>query len=110
MKIIEDDVLVRIYVGETQKHNGKLLYESIVFKAKELELAGVTVIRGIMGFGADKKMHTAKILELTENLPIVIEIIDTEERIETLKPFLDEIIDKGFVTFEKVHVEKYRKN
>lgn len=108
MKIEEDDILLRIFIGETQKHQGKLIYETIVLKARELDLAGATVIRGIMGFGADKRMHTVKILELTENLPMIVEIVDTEENIKKIIPFLDEVIEKGFVTFEKVHVFKYR--
>jgi len=110
MRIEENDILARVFVGETQKHKGKLLYEEIIFKAKELNLAGATVVKGIMGFGADKNIHTSKILDLTENLPIIIEIIDKEEKINLLLPFLDEIIDKGFVTLEKVHAYKYRKD
>ena len=108
MKIVEDDFLLRIFIGEDQKHHGKLLYETIIGKARELEMAGATVIRGIMGFGADKRIHTSKILDLTENLPVIVEIIDTEEKINQIIPFLDEVIEKGFMTMEKVHVFKYR--
>ncbi len=110
MKIVEDDFLLRIFIGETQKHCGKLLYEAIISKARELELAGATVIKGIMGYGADRKIHTSKILDLTENLPVIVEIVDTEEKISLIMPFLDEVIGKGFMTMEKVHVIKYRKS
>lgn len=107
-KIVEDDILVRIYISEKEHLNGKPLYEAIVLKVREMGLAGATVIRGIMGFGANRRMHTAKLLELSENLPIVVEIVDVEENIEKLLPFLDEVIKDGFVTMEKVHVTKYR--
>ena len=108
LKIVEDDVLVRIFISEKEKLHGTPLYEAIVLKAREIGLAGATVIRGIMGFGADKRMHTAKLLELSESLPIVMEIVDLEENIEKFMPFLDENIKDGFVTMEKVHVIKYR--
>ena len=106
--MIEDDILVRIYISEKEKLHGIPVYEAIVQKAREIGLAGATVIRGIMGFGADKRMHTAKLLELSENLPIVVEVVDLEENIEKFMPFLDENIKDGFVTMEKVHVTKYR--
>ena len=108
LKIVEDDVLVRIFTSEREKLHGIPVYEAIVLKAKEMGLAGATVTRGIMGFGADKRMHTAKLLELSENLPIVVEIVDLEENIERFIPFLDETVKDGFVTIEKVHVIKYR--
>ena len=95
-------------IGENDQHQGKPLYEQIVFKAKELNLAGATVIRGILGFGADSRIHTAKILRLSEDLPIVIEIVDTEEKLNTLIPFLDETVKEGLITMEKVRVIKYR--
>jgi uncharacterized protein len=107
-KIVEEDISLRIFISEKEKVKSLTLYESIVLKAKELDIAGATVVRGIMGYGADKKMHTSKILDLSENLPIIIEIIDKEENINKILPFLDEVIHKGFVTMEKIHVLKYR--
>ena len=101
-------MLLRIFIGESDKYKGKPLYEQIVFKARELHLAGATVIRGIMGFGADSHMHSAKILRLSEDLPMVIEIIDTEENLNKLSPFLDETVVEGLITMEKVKVIKYR--
>ena len=106
--IEEDDFLVRIFLSEQEKIKSVPLYEHIVLKCKELNIAGATVIRGIMGYGADRMMHTAKLLDLSVNLPIIIEIIDTEENIAKIRPILDEIINKGFITIEKVHVVKYR--
>jgi uncharacterized protein len=107
-KIIEEDLALRIFIGEKEKIKGIPLFEHIVLKAKDSGLAGATVIKGIMGYGADKRMHTSKILELSENLPIIIEIVDTEEKINEFLPFLDEVIHKGFFTLEKIHVIKYR--
>lgn len=106
--IEEDDLLVRIFISEKEKVNGAPLYEYIVLKCRELGLAGATATRGILGYGADRRLHTSKLVDLSDNLPIIIEIIDTENNIAKLKPFLDEVIHKGFVTIEKVHVIKYR--
>lgn len=108
MKLPEEGILLRIFIGETDKYEGKPLYEQIVLKAKELHLAGATVLRGLMGFGADSHMHSAKILRLSEDLPIVIELVDTEENLNKLLPFLDEVVKEGLVTMEKVRVIKYR--
>ena len=108
MKLPEEGMLLRIFFGESDKHHGKPLYELIVMKARELGLAGATVLRGIMGFGADSRMHTAKILRLSEDLPVVIEIVDTEENLNKLLPFLDEAVQEGLITMEKVRVIKYR--
>ncbi len=108
MKLPEEGTLLRIMIGENDQHQGKPLYEAIVFKAKELNLAGATVIRGILGFGADSRIHTAKILRLSEDLPVVIEVVDTEEKLNTLVPFLDETVKEGLITMEKVRVIKYR--
>jgi len=108
MKLPEEGTLLRIFVGETDTHNGKTLYEQIVLKARELNLAGATVTRGIMGFGASTRMHSTKILQLSEDLPVVIEIVDTEENISKLTPFLDEVVVEGLITKEKVRVIKYR--
>ncbi|HQP11125.1 MAG TPA: DUF190 domain-containing protein [Candidatus Omnitrophota bacterium] len=108
MKLPEEGMLLRIFVGETDQHKGKVLYEQIVIKARELNLAGATVVRGIMGFGADSRMHSAKLLRLSEDLPIVIELVDTEENLNKLLPFLDETVQEGLITLEKVRVIKYR--
>ena len=108
MKLAEEGALLRIFIGETDSYKGKPLYEQIVLKARELNLAGATVMRGVMGFGADSRMHTAKILRLSEDLPIIIEIVDTEENLQKLQPFLDETVEEGLITLEKVKVIKYR--
>jgi len=108
MKLPEEGTLLRIFFGESDKYNRKPLYEAIVTKARELGLAGVTVSRGIMGFGADSRMHSAKILRLSGDMPVVIEIVDTEENISKLLPFLDETVEEGLITMEKVRVIKYR--
>ena len=110
MKIPETGHLLRIFIGESDKWQGKPLYEAIVLKARELHLAGATVLRGPMGFGAHSRMHTAKILRLSEDLPIVIEIVDSEEKINGLMPFIDEAVQEGLVTLEPVRVIKYRAN
>ncbi len=108
MNIFKEEQLLRIFIGESDNHKGKALYEQIVYKARELHIAGVTVIRGIMGYGANSKIHSAKILRLSEDLPIIIEIVDDEENIKKLLPFLDENIGNGIVTMEKIKVIKYR--
>jgi PII-like signaling protein len=107
MKLPENGTLLRIYIGESDKHNSTPLYEAIVLKARHLNLAG-TVFRGIMGFGAESRIHTAKVLRLSEDLPIVIEIVDSEENIQKLIPFLDETVKDGLITMEPVSVIKYR--
>ena len=108
MKLPEEGMLLRIFIGENDKIHGKPLYEQIVFKARELNLAGATVIRGIMGFGAHSRLHTAKLLRLSEDLPIVIEIVDTEEKIKKILPYLDEVVEEGLITLERVKVIRYR--
>jgi len=108
MKLPEEGMLLRIFIGESDHAGGKALYEDIVLKARELNLAGATVTRGIMGFGADSRVHTAKILQLSEDLPIVIEIVDTEDKLKTLMPYLDTVVTEGLITLEKVRVIKYR--
>ncbi len=108
MKLPEEGMLLRIFIGENDHYQGKALYEQIVLKARALNLAGATVVRGLMGFGADSRMHTAKLLRLSEDLPVVIEIVDTEEKLNTLIPFLDETVTEGLITLEKVRVVKYR--
>lgn len=99
---------MRIFIGESDHVGSKPLYEAIVLRARELNLAGATVLRGIMGFGAESRIHTAKILRLSEDLPIIIEIIDTQENIDKLRPFLDEHVKEGLITLENVTVIKYR--
>lgn len=108
MKLPEDALLLRVFIGESDQYHGKPLYEQIVLKARELNLAGATVVRGIMGFGADSRIHTAKLLALSVDLPMVIEIVDTEENINKLIPFIDETVKEGLVTLEKMRVIKYR--
>ena len=110
MRIPQDGYLLRIFVGESDHWHGKLLYEAIVLKARELHLAGATVLRGPMGFGATSRLHTAKILRLSEDLPIVIEIVDGKDKIDELMPYVDEMVQEGLVTLERVQVIKYRAN
>ena len=108
MKIPENGKLLRIFIGESDRWHRQPLYEAIVLKARELGLAGATVLRGPMGFGASSHLHTAKILRLSMDLPIVIEIVDAEEKINLLLPHLDEMVSEGLVTLEDVRVLKYR--
>jgi len=108
MKISENGKLLRIFIGESDKWQHQPLYEAIVLKARELGLAGATVLRGPMGFGASSHVHTAKILRLSMDLPIIIEIVDSEEKINLLLPHLDEMVLEGLVTLEDVRVLKYR--
>lgn len=110
MKLSGDAVLIRVFVGESDKYKGKPVYEQIVLKAREIGIAGATVIRGIMGYGATTKLiHSAKILELSSDLPVVVEIVDTEEKINLLLPYVDEIVEGkgGLITMEKVSVIRY---
>src|SRR5450432_1266093 len=108
MQLPEAALLLRIFLGESDRWQHQPLYEAIVLKARELHLAGATVLRGPMGYGAASRIHTAKILRLSMDLPIVIEIIDTEEKVKTLLPFLDEAMGGGLITLEKVTVIHYR--
>jgi PII-like signaling protein len=110
MKTPEDGKLLRIFVGESDRWHHQPLYEAIVLKARELGLAGATVLRGPMGYGANSHLHTAKILRLSMDLPMIIEIVDTEEKINLLLPALDEMVQEGLVTIEDVRVLKYRSN
>ena len=100
--------LLRIFVGESDKHGGMSLYEWIVRQAREHGLAGATVLRGLEGFGARSRLHTSKVLRLSSDLPIVIEIVDTEEKIEEFLPIIDNAIPEGLATIEKVEVHFYR--
>ncbi len=108
MQLPEDALLLRIYLGESDRWQHQPLYEAIVMKARELHLAGATVLRGPMGFGASSRVHTAKILRLSMDLPIVIEIVETEEKVNAFLPFLNEMMDGGLVTLEKIRVIHYR--
>jgi uncharacterized protein len=107
MHIPEQAVLLRIFIGENDRCEGRPLYESIVLKAREAHLAGATVLRGPMGFGHSSRLHTAKILRLSEDLPLVIEIVDTEAKINAFLPELDKMMGSGLVTLEKVQVIRY---
>jgi PII-like signaling protein len=108
MTLPKEGKLLRIFVGEDDKHQGIALYEWIVRRAREQGLAGATVLRGLEGFGAHSRLHTVKILRLSTDLPIVIEIVDTEDRIEAFLPTIDDAIGEGLATLEKVEVRFYR--
>ena len=108
MEVPRDSMLLRIFIGESDRWNHKPLYEAIVLKAREMHLGGATVLRGPMGFGKSSRMHTAKILRLSMDLPIVIEIVDSEEKIQAFLPVLDEMMGGGLLTLEKVKVIDYR--
>lgn len=108
MKISEDGQLLRIFIGESDRWHGQPLYEAIVLKAREMGIAGATMLRGLMGFGAASRIHTAKILRLSEDLPIIIEIVDSADKIEALLPVIDEMVGEGLVTLEKVRILQYR--
>jgi uncharacterized protein len=110
MQIPRDAVLLRIFIGEDDRFEHQPLYEAIVLKAREQHLAGATVLRGPMGFGHSSRLHTAKILRLSEDLPFVIEIIDSEEQINAFLPVLDKMMGSGLVTMEKVQVLQYGPN
>ena len=107
MKIPEEGYLLRVFVGESDKQGHIPLYEAIVLKAREAGMGGATVLRGLMGFGKRSVLHTAEILRLSEDLPILIEIVDKEERIIEILPILDEMIGEGLITMEKVEIIKY---
>lgn len=110
MKLSGQSILLRIFVSESDKFKGKSVYEAIVLKARELGIAGATVIRGIMGYGATSRyIHSAKILEISADLPVIVEIVDSEEKINMLLPYLDEILEGkgGLITMEKVNVIRY---
>ncbi len=108
MKIEGQGKLLRIYVGESDRWHGRPLYQAIVERVRKEGLAGATAIRGIEGFGADSRLHTSRILRLSEDLPVLIEIADTAERIERIFPLLDEMVTEGLVTLENVEIIAYR--
>ena len=107
MTLPADAVLLRVFMGENDRHEGQPLYEAIVLKAREMHLAGATVLRGAMGFGKSSRLHTTRLLRLSEDLPLVLEIVDTEERIAEFLPVLDRMMGSGLVTLEKVKVIQY---
>jgi hypothetical protein len=102
-----DALLLRIFIGESDEYDGRPLYEAIVLKAREIGLAGATVLRGPMGFGRSSRLHTTKILRLSEDLPLLIEIVDSEAKIEAFIKDLDGMMGSGLVTTEKVRVRRY---
>ncbi len=108
MQIPHEAVLLRIFIGESDRHKHQPLYEAIVLKAREAHLAGATVLRGPMGFGKSSRLHTAKILRLSMDLPLIIEIVDSDEKIRAFLPTLDGMMGGGLVTLEKVEVINYR--
>ena len=107
MQIPSQAVLLRIFIGESDHCDGKPLYEAIVLKARELHLAGATVLRGPMGFGKSSRLHTSKILRLSEDLPLLIEIVDSEDNINAFLPILDGMMSSGLITLETVQVLQY---
>ena len=107
MEIPKQAQLLRIFIGEAQRHDGKPLYEAIVLKARELHLAGATVLRGGLGFGHSSHLQTAKILRLSDDLPLVVEIVDSEEKIKAFLPVLDGMMASGLVTLENIQVLQY---
>lgn len=108
MKLEGEGKLLRIFIGESDRFEGKPLYQAIVERVRAEGLAGATVIRGIEGFGADSRIHTARILRLSEDLPVLIELVDTAEKIDAILPALDEMVGEGMVTVERVQVIAYR--
>jgi len=108
MKMEGAGELLRIFIGESDRWEGRPLYEAIVRKARAEGLAGATVLRGLEGFGVNSRMHTAKVLRLSEDLPIVIEVVDKPDKIEKFLPGLDEMVTEGMITLEKVHIIAYR--
>ncbi|HEX5471686.1 MAG TPA: DUF190 domain-containing protein [Lacipirellulaceae bacterium] len=107
MELPRDAVLLRVFFGEDDRFENRPLYEAIVLKAREMKLAGATVLRGHVGFGHDSRIHTTKILRLSQDLPIVVEIVDTQEKVDAFLPTLDKMMSGGLVTLEKVQVLQY---
>lgn len=108
MNIPQQAVLLRIYIGESDRYQHQPLYEALVLKAREMHLAGATVLRGPMGYGKSSRLHTAKILQLSMDLPLVIEMVDSQEKIQEFLPVLRQMMQGGLVTMEKVQVMDYR--
>ncbi len=110
MKLSGEVELLRVFIGESDRHHGRPLYEVIVEMARTEGLAGATVLRGTLGFGANSRIHTAKVLRLSEDLPMVVEIVDTTEKLVPFLQKLDAIVTEGLITVEKVRVLAYRQN
>lgn len=110
MQLPRQALLLRIFIGEDDRHDGRPLYEAVVLAAREMHLAGATVLRGAMGFGHSSRLHTTKILRLSEDLPLVIEIVDSEEKVNEFLPVLDGLMGSGLITLEKVNVQLYGQN
>lgn len=108
MKLEGTGLLVRIYLGESDRWHGRPLYQAIVERMRERGMAGTTVLRGIEGFGAQQHLHSTRILSLSEDLPILVEVVDTQEKVRAVLPELDEMLDDGLITIEKVEVVTYR--
>ena len=107
MRITGSGLLLRIFVGEGDRHDGRPLYEALVLKAREMGMAGATVVRGAEGFGAHSRLHTAKVLRLSEDLPMVVEMVDREERIRAFLPVCDAMVRDGLVTLEPIEIVRY---
>jgi uncharacterized protein len=107
MSVPTEATLLRIFLGESDRHEGKPLYEAIVLKARELHLAGATVLRGLMGFGRSSRVHTMKVLRLSADLPIVVEIADADEKVQQLIPWLEKTVTEGMITLERIRVIHY---
>lgn len=107
MDIPDDARILRIYIGEADKCDGRPLYEAIVLKAREMQLAGATVLRGAIGFGHSSRLHTMNVLRLSNDLPLIVEIIDSQEAIDRFLPILDQLMNGGLVTIENVRIHRY---
>jgi len=107
MKITGQGMLLRIFIGESDRWHGRPLHEALMLEAREAGLAGATVLRGLAGYGAHSRVHTAKVLRLSEDLPIILEIVDREDRIRAFLPLCDEMIGEGLITLERVEILKY---
>ncbi len=110
IELPEESVLLRIFISEFDQHRGEPLYEALVFKAREMGLAGATVLRGSAGYGHTSRIHTSKILRLSDDLPLVVEIVDTQQKIDAFLPVLDDMMESGLVTLEKARVLRYGPN
>ena len=107
MNLVRDAVLLRIFLGENDKADGAPLYEALVLKAREMQMAGATVLRGPMGYGRSSRLHTAKILRLSEDLPVVVEIVEAEDKVEAFLTAVEPMMGSGLITLEKVRVRRY---
>lgn len=110
IELPEESVLLRIFIGEQDRYHSRPLHEALVLKAREVGLAGATVLRGALGYGHSSRIHTAKILRLSDDLPLVVEIVDTRQKIEAFLPLLDDMMEGGLVTIEKAQVVRYGPN